>query len=233
MTTPVLVEVKATDNRPRNRQHGRNTLGVDADMSIPTEGFVSVHTRERNIAIGSFMANDLVVLIQTQHQHVLRSILRGTAVPVDATDSATAFAGISLVGHTEVSRRELNGLVLKVSKRKWATTGKKQMYLVKVGANITALREFTSLCCIDRLPMKSFLLGQHLEREENRRKLSRNQSKEMLLQQMGGELLGDGFLQYAGAKFNQSQLTAIAAAAHEYGEGGFTLIKGPPGTGSE
>jgi senataxin len=27
-------------------------------------------------------------------------------------------------------------------------------------------------------------------------------------------------------------LTAIAASAHEYGEGGFTLIKGPPGTGS-
>ncbi len=38
---------------------------------------------------------------------------------------------------------------------------------------------------------------------------------------------------YAQKKFNASQLTAIAASAHEYGEGGFTCIKGPPGTGSK
>ena len=133
----------------------------------------------------------------------------------------------------ESARRELNGLILKVSKRKWAVIGKKEMYLVKVGSNVTALREFTALCSVDTLPMKQFLLGQHLEKAENRRKLSRNQPIEQLLQQMGGVSLGDGFLNYASKKFNNSQLTAIAASAHEYGEGGFTLIKGPPGTGSE
>jgi hypothetical protein len=82
--------------------------------------------------------------------------------------------------------------------------------------------------------MKSFLLGLHLEKVEHRRKLSRNQPTEHILLQMGGsEKLGNGFIDYARKKFNASQLTAIAASAHEYGEGGFTLIKGPPGTGSK
>ena len=107
------------------------------------------------------------------------------------------------------------------------------MYLIRIGSNVTALREFTALCGVDTLPMKQFLLGQHLEKAEHRRKLSRHQPLEQLLEQMGGEKLGDGFLQYTAQKFNPSQITAIAAAAHEYGEGGFTLIKGPPGTGSE
>lgn len=235
MTAPVLVEVKVTESGPRNRHQGSAHMLTDSHTSMdpPSEGYVTVYTRERNVFTDGFMANDIVLLIQTPYRHVLRDILRGNAVPLDATcDPSSAFSGISLVGHTEVSRRELNGLCLKVSKRKWTTNGKKDMYLVKVGANVTAQREFASLCSVDRLPMRSFLFGQHLERFENRRKLSRNQSKEALLQQMGGELLGDGFLEYAGAKFNHSQLTAIAAAAHEYGEGGFTLIKGPPGTGS-
>ena len=55
-----------------------------------------------------------------------------------------------------------------------------------------------------------------------------------LLERIGGsEALGKGFIDYASKKFNASQLKAIAASAHEYGEGGFTLIKGPPGTGSK
>ena len=50
------------------------------------------------------------------------------------------------------------------------------------------------------------------------------------LQSMGGkDELGDGFITYAKNKFNTSQLGAISAAATEYGCGGFTLVKGPPG----
>jgi len=108
------------------------------------------------------------------------------------------------------------------------------MYLVKIGSTVTALREFTALCRMELLPMKRYLLAQHLEYAENRRKLSQHQSTQNLLDQMGGsQALGNGFIEYARAKFNASQLTAIAASAHEYGEGGFSLIKGPPGTGSK
>ena len=57
-------------------------------------------------------------------------------------------------------------------------------------------------------------------------------AKKAILSSMGGSsALGKGFATYASQKFNLSQLGAILASAHEYGKGGFTLIKGPPGTG--
>ena len=130
--------------------------------------------------------------------------------------------------------------------------GKQSMWMWKVGANITALREFTALCRMDQLPMKRFLLGQHLDPHDNnshnhakdnnknsskqleKNKPTLNRNKSDLLEQMGGsQALGKGFTKYARQKFNPSQLMAIAASAHEYGDGGFTLIKGPPGTGSK
>jgi senataxin len=42
----------------------------------------------------------------------------------------------------------------------------------------------------------------------------------------GKDGLGIGFRIYINAKFNQSQKEAIIAAATEYGDGGFTLVKG-------
>ena len=52
------------------------------------------------------------------------------------------------------------------------------------------------------------------------------------ISKLGGvEALGKGWVEYATGKFNPSQLEAISAAATDYGSGGFTLIKGPPGTG--
>jgi senataxin len=226
---PVLVEVKSTTSRIKHRNHFGT--GPDAPWMEENEtgGNVIVYPKQRENL--TFMSNDLVLLLQPQYKDILQHISNGTAVPVDGTDpeGMHAMAGISLIGHTESTRRELNGLILKVSKRKWAKIGKNEMYLIKIGSNVTALREFTALCGFDTLPMKHFLLGKHLEKAENRRKLSRHQPIPQLLQQMGGDQLGDGFLKYAEKKFNRSQLTAIAASAHEYGEGGFTLIKGPPG----
>ena len=40
-----------------------------------------------------------------------------------------------------------------------------------------------------------------------------------------------GYLNYLKKSFNPSQLEAISAASSNYGDGGFTLVKGPPGTG--
>jgi hypothetical protein len=233
MTAPVLVSVESTESRKRYR-HDQGA-GEDAPWMEENEtgGYVMIKSSRREPM--RFFPNDIVLLVQTQYKDILREIGNGTAALPNGADpdSISIFSGISLIGHTESSRSELNGLILKVSRRKWTVVGKKEMYLIKVGSNITALREFTALCNVDTLPMKKFLLGQHLEKAENRRKLSRNQPIEQLLNQMGGEQLGEGFLKYAMKKFNPSQLTAIAASAHEYGEGGFTLIKGPPGTGSE
>lgn len=223
LTVPIFVDVEITSSRRRNR--GVDIVPWMTDME-DTEAYVMINPKDRSGNM-SFMTNDLVLLVQTNHKDIMSHISKGVIA-----DEASC-SGLALVGHTESPRRELRGLILKVSKRKWATIGKKEMYLLKIGSNVTALREFTALCSIETLPMKQFLLGQHLENVAHRRKLSRNQPVAQLLKQMGGEQLGAGFLEYAGKKFNQSQLTAIAASAHEYGDGGFTLVKGPPGTGSE
>lgn len=41
--------------------------------------------------------------------------------------------------------------------------GSQQMYFFRIGSNITALREFTALCKVDSIPLKKYLLGNHLE----------------------------------------------------------------------
>ena len=56
-------------------------------------------------------------------------------------------------------------------------------------------------------------------------------SNDPLSDEGGPNMLGAGFRQYVNGKFNASQKGAISAAAREYGDGGFTLVKGPPGTG--
>ena len=131
------------------------------------------------------------------------------------------------------------------------------MYLLRLSGNVTALREFTVLCHVDSLPLLSPLLCNKMMRSDgdNRGKsntkhckvsssLLKGGSSEKkstmpevddkgdLLDNMGGKAaLGKGFTSYARKKFNSSQLGAISAAATEYGSGGFTLVKGPPGTG--
>ena len=181
--------------------------------------------------------------------------------------NSDVFKHACIVGHTETRRKDVHGLILKVSKRKWAQVGSSKsggksgggsnMYLLKIGCNITALREFTALSCVDSLPLKHYLLGKQIEedsirdsndRSSKRRKLGkstitsskhgngnpdpRHANKDSLIKMMGGvEALGKGFTEYARRKFNPSQLMAISASSQGYGEGGFTLIKGPPGTG--
>jgi len=106
------------------------------------------------------------------------------------------------------------------------------MSIWKIGSNITAWREFTALCRVESIPLTRYLLGQQLDGSQPEQQQLASTTKTQLLEKMGGTTaLGKGFTAYANAKFNQSQLLAISAAAMEYGNGGFTLIKGPPGTG--
>jgi hypothetical protein len=178
-----------------------------------------------------FAANDLVLLLKLAHRDILRQLTQSNVAALNAMDS---FRKCGLIGHLEVSRKGVQNLLLKVSKKQWVAIGEKRMVLVTIGSNVTALREFTALCLVDRLPLVTYVLGQHLKSEANRRKLSRNQSIDQIVHTMGGAAaLGEGFTSYARNKFNASQLCAIAASAQQYGDGGFSLIKGPPGTGSK
>jgi hypothetical protein len=236
----VLVNVESTHGRGRASQqnYGGGNGGGYLSMAdeIESGGHVILTIPRGAARRGppvSFMNGDVCLLIQPQHASLLSDLARGRKVsPLPGKDIGD-YSGISLIGHTESSRSELQGLVLKVSKRKWARAGKKEMIVIKLGSNVTSLREFTALARVETLPMKKFLFGQHLGDSQRVKKLSRHQSADALFKKMGGtSALGEGFVKYATDKFNASQLTAIAASANEYGDGGFTLIKGPPGTGS-
>jgi uncharacterized membrane protein len=222
----------------------------------------------------SFMTNDIVLLVPVSSKDLFLGLCRGKyQAPDGEFASSNAFKKWGLViGHTKCARKTPNDLIIEVSKRKWAmvpssssssfegskdnatnnTTGDQTLWLWKLGSNVTALREFTALCRMDQLPLKHFLLGQHLDphntnnsnpqaaiaaaktKQDTTNEEQEGKTKTDLLSKMGGsQALGKGFTAYAQQKFNPSQLMAIAASAHEYGDGGFTLIKGPPGTGSK
>ncbi|VEU37291.1 unnamed protein product [Pseudo-nitzschia multistriata] len=216
-----------------------------------------------------FFPHDICCLVPVEKKDLVENLLfrgsgggrQGGGPKLAAEDpESEVFRHACIVGHTEAHRNDLHGLVLRVSKRKWARVGSSggkagsggsQMYFFKIGCNITALREFTALSSVDTIPLKSYLFGTDLraagkqngdeakpsERKKartggNGRPDPRRSNKDSLLRRMGGvEALGKGFTEYARRKFNPSQLTAISASSQGYGDGGFTLIKGPPGTG--
>lgn len=205
----------------------------------------------------SFIANDVVLLVKEEafiwaatkgNLNKSRNTTAGDEPP--ASSVKTIFG---LIGQVEHTRRSLEGLVLQVSRALWTQIGTQEMVLLKIGCNITALREFTALCRMDQIPLLDYILGEKMTRgdgkngseesssnnftkivEENVDDMDplkkEHQAKKQILANMGGDsALGKGFGDFARRKFNLSQLTAIAASAKDYGGGGFTLIKGPPG----
>ena len=231
----ILVKVETTwkGGPSRKNHHHRDAPMIHSDLTDVDSINLLINIKERGDGNDwQLYANDMCILVPQSHKDMVERLLKGGKVS-NPTDS---FSKFGLIGHTEVTRKGLNGLILKVSKRKWAQIGNKQMYIFQIGSNITALREFTALCSIEMLPLKRYLLGQHLESKPKRRPQSSGikteNQKEQLLSKMGGsQALGKGFTEFARKKFNPSQLTAISESAQGYGDGGFTLIKGPPGTG--
>ncbi|CAB9520022.1 Probable helicase DDB_G0274399 [Seminavis robusta] len=237
---------------PRNDPYAHNNMRLEPEDSV----CLKLSAQQRGSGGGgggggdlSFVTNDIVLLVPMSHKDLVIGVLNGKYKPnPDEALSDNPFKkwGV-VVGHTKCSRKTPHDLIVEVSKRKWAvvpTQGGKRgeeadLWLFKVGSNVTALREFTALCKMDQLPLKRFLLGQHLDPHSQQQQphstttqLHKLNSKTEMLEKMGGsQALGPGFTSYAEKKFNPSQLKAIVASAHEYGEGGFTLIKGPPGTG--
>ena len=84
----------------------------------------------------------------------------------------------------------------------------------------------------DNIPLTRYLLdgkatSSKQEEEEQVNKVTNGGKFDPLAS--GGNALPVGFRIFAKSKMNPSQLQAITASATEYGDGGFTLIKGPPG----
>ncbi|OEU07894.1 P-loop containing nucleoside triphosphate hydrolase protein [Fragilariopsis cylindrus CCMP1102] len=258
-TSPfVLVKVETT------WKTGRNNTNVDyfsdildscqVILKIPeNQGRSNQHNRLQ------FYPHDICCLVPVDKKDIVENLLfqsnrggGGRQRDGDLEDAdSEIFKHACIVGHAETHRGGVHGLILKVSKRKWAQVGSVksgggEMFVLKIGSNITALREFTALASVDSIPLKHYLLGSHIN--DRKRMQSSNtkaslkdgdnnpdlqhSNKKALIKSMGGvDALGKGFTEYAQKKFNASQLHAISASSQGYGDGGFTLIKGPPGTG--
>ncbi len=203
-------------------------------------------------SICSFMANDLIVLAKDKSIFIQSS--KGKLYQ-NSNSNKDKVKGC--IGVVEYGRKSIDNLPIKVSRKFWLqlTTGKKEekMIMLKLGLNVTNMREYSALCRIGSLPLLPYLLCKKMTKAKDSldtlsemlcggdggdsssgngrsRGGSGSGSNSALIKNMGGVAeLGEGFTKYAQKKFNSSQLGAISAAATEYGQGGFTLVKGPPG----
>ena len=109
----LLVNVETTwKGGSRKRDQGLHT-----DLMAIDSCNVLIKTKHRGDG-GSlqFFTHDVCCLIPVAHKDIVERLLRGGEVKMDNGDSLRKYA---MVGHTEASRREVNGLIIKVSKRKW------------------------------------------------------------------------------------------------------------------
>lgn len=131
---------------------------------------VMIKTKSRNDGNKmQFFPHDICCLVTVEKKDLVENFLRGKQRSNSNSSSfdQEAYQKACVVGHTESHRTSVNGLILKVSKRRWAQIGTKEMYLLRIGSNVTALREYTALCQVDLNPLSKFLLGQHLDREKH------------------------------------------------------------------
>ena len=202
-------------------------------------------TTDNKYKDNGLMSNDIVLLVK--NERCVWDASKGTLQQQQKKKER-----YGLIGNVEYTRRSIEGLTLQVSRELWSEVGSSEMVLLKLGCNITALREFTALSRMDSIPLLEYILGSKMSSKkkaaigsEDRKIMSADdiiedvdvakegkRAKREILSKLGGSsALGRGFAEYASHKFNVSQLDAISASAQEYGDGGFTLIKGPPGTG--
>lgn len=134
---------------------------------------------------------------------------KGGGVNSSAEDAKPPIGMLGIVLSQKASREGLRLLVLGSNWRSVDQEG--ELFLFKLSNLTTSVREFRALCdCRDYQLMPLLLSGKH-------------QKGSMRLDSLGGE-----YVRWLNKTFNESQLEAITAAATSEG---FTLIKGPPGTG--
>lgn len=120
-------------------------------------------------------------------------------------------AALALVTSQTKSREGLQVKALTKRWRRLSTGADDEIYMLRISNLITSMREFAALCRCRNYPLMPLLLsGEH-----------KKGSLEL-------DSLGHHYVQWLESHFNESQQEAIKAAATS---SGFTLIKGPPGTG--
>ncbi|KAF0743820.1 hypothetical protein Ae201684P_003869 [Aphanomyces euteiches] len=125
-------------------------------------------------------------------------------------ENLDASFGILAIVDTQKSSRE--GLVAVVTSKKWREfKTDAPLFAFKISNLVTSFREFRALCQCREYKLMPLLLSGEAQSASTRL-----------------DSLGMAYVQWLRNTFNESQLEAITAAATSHG---FTLIKGPPGTG--
>lgn len=199
-------------------------LRVDVNKQVATR-----HVQQQ---LDGLFANDLVLLSPSrsyfQDANAAMKAANSSSNNATATSSAPPFASSSsndalasatpgtppfgMLGIVSTQKGSREGLTMQVLSSHWGMVERPdELYLYKLSNLITSVREFRALCdCRDYKLMPLLLTGTH-------------KIGSMRLDSLGAE-----YVRWLNRTFNDSQLEAITAAATS---DGFTLIKGPPGTG--
>lgn len=170
------------------------------------------------VILDGLYANDLLLITPDLHffDKALATSGRGShshsAFSQDKNSADTSEVPKGVLGIVSSQRSSREGLIMSVLSTAWSTLDHEaDLYLFKLNNLITSVREFRALCdCREYQLMPLILSGHH-------------ESGSMRLDSLGLE-----YVRWLNRSFNESQLEAITAAATSHG---FTLIKGPPGTG--
>ena len=135
----ITVQIRVPDSRGGRRGNASN--GRDGGSNDTT-----------------FMTNDIVIL--TNESLVTQSALKGqlkntsdSNFDVSDNDSNSLVfpelepnaKRLGLLGQVEQFKRSPDGLCLKISRKLWKGVGASEMYLVKIGSNVTGKCQFTLL----------------------------------------------------------------------------------------
>ncbi|CAM9411329.1 unnamed protein product [Chrysoparadoxa australica] len=184
------------------------------------------HAKNHGIGPG-FQQKEL--LLFTESESALRQIynLGGKAVDLAGMEAVVrelkAFLG-TVVSPT----RSREGLTVRVHKQTLAHNlpSHAVMFVVSLGRLTPQLREFEAVNALAKAKLLPEILS---GRSKAKAKLSaKGAAASPKGDLLTAEALGENFVEWMSGKFNASQMQAIRAAA---GKDGFTLIKGPPGTG--
>eukprot|EP00804_Cyclotella_cryptica_P009981 CCRYP_015418-RA/>CCRYP_015418-RA protein AED:0.07 eAED:0.07 QI:522/1/1/1/1/0.83/6/1172/1208 len=242
--TQLVVGIAAKVERSRSAKDLSIESGSGSTTAL-VEPTVVLHVRSiiRGGGLGCPVCpNDLLLFVR--EANIVELALRGKVFE-DIDDCATE-SGVLCLGKFSKGRlgfvgqalnhrsRSIDGLIVRASQETWSRfSSLDEMFVIRIGSNVTALRECNALSRVDGVPLSKYLLDGKTNSSEDEHDSyavvnSTNVTKFDPLSQSG---LPVGFRIYVKSKMNSSQLQAITASSREYGCGGFTLIKGPPGTG--
>jgi senataxin len=225
--TSVCLEVSRTA-----RDHSLSST----DNLNSSEPSIVLHIKPSNATntTRSVSTNDLLLFVHQASaiERAVRGMFDGESGNQELQKGRFGFVGHALNNRS----RSLDGLLVRVSKKYWIQFDSlTEMIVVQIGSNVTALREFNALSRVDSIPLtKYFLDGKKTIQKSNVSSSTIDKgSDEKSIDPLpvSDNLLPAGFQNFITSKMNSSQQDAITASASEYGDGGFTLIKGPPGTG--